>query len=352
MTRPERRTTVALLRAHFAGRAFHLQQAQAIGISHHQVRRAARAGDLRWVARSTYVVPDEPGAHLRAVIERLRGAGVRPVVGGRSAAQMWDIPVFGAQGPLPQALPTILVPKGSALRRGSGGGIFLREADVPAEHVIECDGLPLTSPLRTGVDLAKEFGRSRAATLVPLCGAVRAEVVRRTFPPGRPPALDPTAARVSSHHVTRAAREPSLRRSVQEDLTAVLGAVSRYGLRQARFLLPDVEPLLETPAESLAWAEITMSDLPRPVPQAQVRGDSGRLHRADFLVAGRVVIEVDGAIKYADQTVWQEKQRQSDLEAAGYWVVRCTWTQLLHQPERVVADIRRALVRSAPQDGR
>ena len=53
-----------------------------------------------------------------------------------------------------------------------------------------------------------------------------------------------------------------------------------------------------------------------------------------------------GAVKYADQTPWQEKQRQSDLEAAGYWVVRCTWEELIHRPHEVIKRIALALLRA------
>jgi very-short-patch-repair endonuclease len=116
-----------------------------------------------------------------------------------------------------------------------------------------------------------------------------------------------------------------------------------------RKVLDDVEPLLESALEGFGWAEITSTGLPRPQPQQWVTGRSGRRYRVDFLFDGRVVLEADGSGKYSEQTPWEEKQRQSDLEAAGYWVVRCTWEEILRRPHEVMGRIRRALARSLPR---
>ena len=94
---------------------------------------------------------------------------------------------------------------------------------------------------------------------------------------------------------------------------------------------------------------LTASDLPRAEPQRVIAGRSGKGYRVDFLIAGRVILEADGAVKYGDVTPWEEKQRQSDLEAAGYWVVRCTWEELIHRPYEVLKRIEVALARSTPR---
>ncbi len=72
--------------------------------------------------------------------------------------------------------------------------------------------------------------------------------------------------------------------------------------------------------------------------------------RVDFLVAGRVVVEFDGAVKYAGAEgrdgLIAEKRREDRLRALGYEVVRLTWDDLAH-PERVLGAIRAALLRRA-----
>ena len=72
--------------------------------------------------------------------------------------------------------------------------------------------------------------------------------------------------------------------------------------------------------------------------------------RVDFLVAGRVVVEFDGLLKYrgedGPEVVVAEKRREDRLRELGYEVVRVTWDELAH-PERILARIRAALLRRA-----
>lgn len=337
MPRSEVRQTIDALRTAFADRPFTVAAAAVLGIGPRRLQRMADTGLLQRVTRGTYALAGDPFVALRERTRMLRARGVAAAVGGRTAALAWGIPEFGANGRLAPAPPTLLVPPGARIRRGLRGGFDIREADLRPEDVTEIAGVPITTPLRTAVDVARQLGRTRASTLVPLCGGVRAEIGRRVF----------GQVTASSHALTEAAREPALRMAVHADLKELVGRQPAYGLHWTRRVLMDIEPLIETAAECLAWSEFTMADLPRPVPQALVRGISGRTYRSDFLVGGRVIVEVDGAVKYADQTPWQEKQRQADLEAAGYWVVRCTWEELLHHPERIIARIRLALSRSA-----
>jgi hypothetical protein len=138
-----------------------------------------------------------------------------------------------------------------------------------------------------------------------------------------------------------------LRRRLLAELDEVLVRVNSRGMAWVRQVMADVEPLLESVLEGIAWSVLTVSDLPRPHPQAWVAGRSGKRYRVDFLFDQRVILEADGAVKYADRTPWEEKQRQSDLEAAGFWVVRCSWEEIIHRPHEVIARICLALGRSA-----
>ena len=105
---------------------------------------------------------------------------------------------------------------------------------------------------------------------------------------------------------------------------------------------------METALESLSWARFHECGFEIPIPQARVRGASGRLWRVDFLFKGLVVGECDGAVKYHDgYTPWKEKQRQSDLEGAGHPVVRWTWEEITRRPDSVLARIALAMTRYA-----
>ena len=72
--------------------------------------------------------------------------------------------------------------------------------------------------------------------------------------------------------------------------------------------------------------------------------------RVDFLVDGLVVVEFDGAVKYAGadgrDALVAEKRRESELVDLGYEVVRLTWADL-ERPEVVLAKVRAALRRAS-----
>jgi very-short-patch-repair endonuclease len=84
--------------------------------------------------------------------------------------------------------------------------------------------------------------------------------------------------------------------------------------------------------------------------QVSLRLPGGSQARVDFLVAGKVVVEFDGIVKYdgADgrAALAAEKAREDGLRALGYEVVRLTWRDL-DDPARVAGLIRAALARAA-----
>lgn len=373
MTRPVVLRTHADIHAAFGNEPFTTAEAEHRGISRQRLTSAWRAGLVQRVNRGRYCLGDDPWAAARDRIEGLSRLGIPAVVGGATAAQLWGIAEFSTSAPQAALQPvtplTLLVPRGSSLRRGTRGGVHVKEATWDDAHVTYRAGLPVTTPLRTGLDVAislrarrrvrgrahpgmTAMARHRFPAMAALSGGMRAEIALRRWPCWRPPGSGMTASdrnpQPTSHDITEAARESQARRALTGELREMIAAVGPFGCRVIRDVVDDVEPLLETALEALAWVTmITVPEVPRPLPQAWVRGASGKSRRVDFLIDKVVVVEVDGAIKYGDQTVWQEKQRQSDLEAAGLWVVRCTWDELWRHPERVMERIRLALLRAA-----
>lgn len=121
------------------------------------------------------------------------------------------------------------------------------------------------------------------------------------------------------------------------------------GRRRVRTMLASLDPACESPGESRTRLVLTALGLPVES-QVAIRDPAGRLvGRVDFLVAGRTVVEFDGAVKYAGpdgvEALVAEKRREDQLRALGYAVVRVTWDDLAH-PARLLAAIRAAL--SAP----
>lgn len=64
----------------------------------------------------------------------------------------------------------------------------------------------------------------------------------------------------------------------------------------------------------------------------------------------RVVVEVDSSFHEVDVALELDHLRDQELIAEGWWVFRVTWRQLYHEPERVLARLRRLLTRAG--DGR
>lgn len=58
----------------------------------------------------------------------------------------------------------------------------------------------------------------------------------------------------------------------------------------------------------------------------------------------RVVIEIDGFAFHSDaETFQRDRNRQNAIALAGYQVLRFTWLDLVEYPDRVLAEIRRAI---------
>ena len=122
------------------------------------------------------------------------------------------------------------------------------------------------------------------------------------------------------------------------------------GRARARRVLAAVDGSSESPGESRT--RLVLSALGLPVePQHEVRDGWGRLvARVDFLVAGRVVVEFDGAVKYAgaggQAALVAEKVREDRLRELGYVVIRLTWADL-DRPQEVRRRVELALRRTA-----
>ena len=99
----------------------------------------------------------------------------------------------------------------------------------------------------------------------------------------------------------------------------------------------------ESAGESLSRVAIWRLGFPAAELQFEVTV-AGRCYRSDFgWPEARVLGEFDGKVKYgallrpgesAADVVMREKRREAGLRAAGWWVVRWTWADVV-QPERL-----------------
>jgi very-short-patch-repair endonuclease len=117
---------------------------------------------------------------------------------------------------------------------------------------------------------------------------------------------------------------------------------TRRGAARLRRALADDE----SPARTRSVAErkllrlLRASSLPSPVTNARV----GR-YEVDFLwQKERLIVEVDGFAWHSSRRAFErDRERDADLQLAGYRVLRVTWRQLTREPDAVVERIARAL---------
>jgi len=120
----------------------------------------------------------------------------------------------------------------------------------------------------------------------------------------------------------------------------------RYGAKAVDLMVELADPACESPGESRTRLILRSLGMVF-VPQAEVRV-AGFHARVDFLI-GKVIVEFDGAVKYAGasgrEELMREKRREDELRRLGYEIVRLTWADLA-DPARVGRLIREAQVRA------
>jgi hypothetical protein len=211
------------------------------------------------------------------------------VVSHQSAARLWGMPLIEGW---PWHVHVTVAP--SSPRR-TKNGVIVHRAHLPAADIVELDGVLLTTPARTLIDIA------RTCTFVNAVGV--------------------------ADHVLRMRMVPihDLMQSLDD-----LGPVS--GSAQAARVVQFASPLAETAGESYSRAVMHEHHYPAPVLQHEIVLPGGRRRRLDFywphLQLGG---EFDGRSKYADDPAevhWQEKVRANEVFDAGVNLIRWGWLEV------------------------
>lgn len=193
-------------------------------------------------------------------------------------------------------------------------GLRVHGSALPATSVTRVGTVAVTDACRTAVDLARPSDLPHA--LIAVDGALR-HVLSQTFSD-----LD---RRMRRRDVPIEAIE-----AARSQFLAVLDPMVGWpGVRTARAAVTLADPASASPYES--WSRGWMLAVGMPAPELNVvlRGASGREYVGDFVWRDRWLIgEADGVGKYGTTSdeiraaLRAEKERQADLEAAGWRVVR------------------------------
>lgn len=156
--------------------------------------------------------------------------------------------------------------------------------------------------------------------------------------------LDYQHALVIADHAAPLGASPDRVRQIVDSMSG------RRGIRSVRKVVEGVNPLSESPGETLTRILLKEFNIPMPYLQVPVRTRNGR-HRLDFAWPKlKVALEFDGDSKYFDyrptkEALVAERKRERELMEEGWIFVRLVWKDLFH-PKEVEARIMAALARA------
>ena len=266
------------------------RQLLALGISRGRVATLSSRGWLQAAHRGVYLVGPIHGPRARLMAATLAG-GDAALLSHRSGGELWGV------GPeLRGSVSVTLVGRGGRSRPGITVHVARRLSD---EDVASHDGIPVTAPGRTLLDLATQLPRhdlARAVEQAEILGLVHGDW------------LDPLLTRNRRHRGA-----------------AALRAVTRA---------TDAPAMTRSEAERRLLELVRAARLPPPGTNQRIHG-----HEVDFLwPERRLIAEVDGFAFHSSRSAFErDRRRDAQLIANGYRVIRITWRQLTIEPESIVA---------------
>ncbi len=253
-----------------------------------------RVGRLQLVHRGVYGVGHCPTSRPARAMAAVLACGSGAVLSHRSAAALWEIDPRWRE---PLEVTSTHHPRPRGIR-------VHRTRSLTATHVTSRLGIPVTTPARTLLDLTH--------------------------------VLDDRA-------LTRAANQAQVLRLVRLDHFAALLASGpgRATARLRRLVETDDAPTRSV-FEDAFLAFVERHGLPRPRVNRRVVG-----HEVDMLwPAERLIVELDGYAYHGHRRSFEhDRERDADLLAAGYRVVRVTWRRLRDRPVPEAARLQSLLAR-------
>lgn len=273
---------------------FSTAEAEASGMSRRDLALLVRRGLIWRVARGWYssrmaAGPEE--GHILRVAANLRLHGPTAIVARHSAVLLHGLPLARTN------LEVVEITRTQAGHGRTREGVRVSVLGVPESR---CVDVP-----------------------VPIVGGVARVVDPATAIVGTAMTNHPSAALVAGDHALRQGR--CTRAQLRETLEIHRGC---QGIGAAREALRHLEPRHESPGETLTAAVLRRWPWAFD-PQVEVWA-RGRRYRLDFaLREHRIAIEFDGAVKYTGPEVIEDQlEREADLRAAGWIIVRFTWEDL------------------------
>lgn len=288
------------------------------GWSDAELDRLIRAGELARLRRGAYVDSVLPitAADRHRLLIRATLAGLRrsAVVSHQSAAVLLGLPLWDV------ALDRVHVTRTPPAWTDRSGVLCGHVARLRDDEIIEMDGVLVTDPVRTALDLARSL-RHEAAVVV-LDAALHQGLL--------------------THDVLR---------------TRLFDLAGTPGSRSAARAVQAADGRSESVGESRSRVILTRWKLAPSSLQFEIRSHLGAvIGRTDFAWEEHGLVgEFDGRVKYGrllrpgqepGDAVFEEKRREDAIRDEGWGVVRWVWADLA-RPDRFATRVRRARERAA-----
>ena len=284
---------------------FSRAQVLSLGVTLKVIERRLRAGRWLLVAPGVYSLPGAAASWRRSLMAACLEAGPRAVVSHEAAGALHGLAT------LSEGAVVVTLPHGD--HQHLKGGRLRQSTDLRPHHATELDGLPVTTPARTVVDLAACLRPRRLKLVVE--DALGAKVV--------------SLAELATCHA-------ELRRPGKRGLTALGRIIASLG------------PGPVVPASALERRLrklLADGGLPPPVCEHELPWDRSTPGRVDLAYPhARVVLEADSRRWHTRERDFEvDRRRDRAAQLAGWDVYRFTWDDLRARPEEVAATVRRAL---------
>ncbi|MDX2466298.1 MAG: type IV toxin-antitoxin system AbiEi family antitoxin domain-containing protein [Acidimicrobiia bacterium] len=284
---------------------FTRQDALALGVSDSALALRVAAGRYGQTDPGVYTMAGSVASVQQRMVVAVKSLPALAALSHQTAAEIWGLTQRGFRG------IEVTTTRWDRVHRSA---FRVHESlDLVAEDVVVRNGMPVTRPERTVVDLG-----------------------------------------ASNRWIVESALERGIRLGLFSlgDVESFVQRVGRRGRRGVGVIRPLLEvrkrwdTATESDLEDLFRKFTYRADLPEPVTQYEVRTESGELiSRSDFAYPeAALLIEMDSEAHHMDRiTFRRDRSKQNSASVRGWTTLRYTWWDIKGEPERVAVEIRQAL---------
>jgi very-short-patch-repair endonuclease len=287
------------------GGVFTREDAKRAGISRDVLNYAVESGRYHRLYPGVYTIAGSSQTMQQRMAAAVLSFPALAAVSHQTAAELWSLTQRGIRA------VEIVTTRWDRVPRAD---VRVHESlDLLPCDVVMLNGIPVTTPVRTVVDL----------------GASNKWVVERAL-------------------------EQGIRKQLYTlgDVEALVARVAKRGRRGVGVIRPLLkarrrwDTVTESALEDEFRKVVVSSGLPTPVPQYVVRDEGDRfVCRADFAYpAQRVLIELDSEAHHLDRMSFRrDRTKQNSAVVLGWTVLRYTWWDVVEAPGRVCDEVARAI---------